>query len=121
MARSRLKSFIATRAVPRLRRRRTTATGRDRHIIERTGNIFAQGRTDRAGIGSFAGFVLARSSGTAPDFERMVLVADTRRAEPVWVKRAEITVYRDRDGRPLPGWAAAERDGSAVSARRASG
>ena len=53
-------------------------------------NVFAEGATEREGIGAFKGFVYAMDSVTGSDGDRMLWIHDPSRDKPIWVRRSEV-------------------------------
>lgn len=65
-------------------------------------NVYAEGSTERDGIGPFRGFVYAAAPGAGPDGDRMLCVHDPLRDEPIWVRRSEVSSLRsDETSKPV--------------------
>lgn len=103
-----LTAGIATTAI-RVRRGNRR---RSREFAEGRGNLYAEGFTDRDGIGAFHGFVSAVAGGSGPKADRMLCLDDPAGEEPLWVRRSEVSTLRSVEtGAPqdAPGEARARR------------
>lgn len=80
-------------------------------------NVYAEGATDRDGIGAFRGFVYAMGSDAGPDADRMICVNDPSRDEPIWVRRSEVDLLSSgRTAEPAEANGGAARPHGAASA-----
>lgn len=77
----------------RMRHRRPAATS----VWGDSGNVYAEGTTDRDGMGAFRGFVQAMRSDSGSDADLMLHVHDANRGQPIWVRRYEVSSLRSGD------------------------
>lgn len=91
------------------RARRTRRRAAEHPVWGQSSNVYAEGATDRDGIGAFRGFVHAMGSATGPGVDRMLLVRDPAREEPIWVRRSEVvTLSTGEPGAAVPATVAAK-------------